>query len=291
MGALTDALIAKARGLGVVIETSAEVVKVDHGLPTRGVHFVQNDQEGSAVAQFVLFNTASNILNQCLPDAYAEPQVEGSVYKINMVLKKLPRLRAARISSRDAFTGTFHLDEGYEQMKASYQNAQNGLRVEKIPGEMYCHSLTDPTILSIDLQKQGYQTLTLFGLDVPYAWFAKDNARVKAEITQKYVHSINQYLEDDLYDCLAVDADGNPCIEAASPIDLEQSLGLPKGNIFHGNLTWPFAEQDEEAGTWGVETNYENVFLCGSSAKRGGAVSGIPGHNAAMRVLGRSGNN
>jgi phytoene dehydrogenase-like protein len=34
-----------------------------------------------------------------------------------------------------------------------------------------------------------------------------------------------------------------------------------------------------------VETNYENVFICGSSAKRGGAVSGIPGHNAAMKVL------
>jgi hypothetical protein len=27
------------------------------------------------------------------------------------------------------------------------------------------------------------------------------------------------------------------------------------------------------------------VFLCGSSAHRGGAVSGIPGHNAAMKVL------
>jgi phytoene dehydrogenase-like protein len=27
------------------------------------------------------------------------------------------------------------------------------------------------------------------------------------------------------------------------------------------------------------------VFFCGSSASRGGAVSGIPGHNAAMKVL------
>jgi phytoene dehydrogenase-like protein len=29
------------------------------------------------------------------------------------------------------------------------------------------------------------------------------------------------------------------------------------------------------------------VYLCGSGAKRGGAVSGIPGHNAAMQVLGQ----
>jgi phytoene dehydrogenase-like protein len=29
------------------------------------------------------------------------------------------------------------------------------------------------------------------------------------------------------------------------------------------------------------------VLLCGAGARRGGGVSGIPGHNAAMAVLGR----
>ncbi|PYL50748.1 MAG: FAD-dependent oxidoreductase, partial [Verrucomicrobia bacterium] len=47
----------------------------------------------------------------------------------------------------------------------------------------------------------------------------------------------------------------------------------------------PFAETKEQVGGWGVETEFEKVFLCGSSAHRGGAVSGIPGHNAAMKVL------
>jgi phytoene dehydrogenase-like protein len=28
------------------------------------------------------------------------------------------------------------------------------------------------------------------------------------------------------------------------------------------------------------------VWLCGAGARRGGGVSGIPGHNAAMAVLG-----
>ena len=58
-----------------------------------------------------------------------------------------------------------------------------------------------------------------------------------------------------------------------------------KGNIFHGDLTWPFVESDDEAGSWGVETDDPNILLCGSAAKRGGAVSGIPGHNAAMKAL------
>ncbi len=289
MGALVDLLQTKARSLGVVIETSAEVVSVGHALPNSTVYYMQGEKQVSIDAHFILFNTASNIINHCLPNAYPEEQVEGSVFKLNMVLKKLPRIKDPSVTPREAFTGTFHLNEGYQQMRISYINAQKDSPGEILPGEMYCHSLTDPSILSVDLSQKGYHTLTLFGLDIPYRWFAQENARMKAELTAQYIHSINNYLEDDLFDCLALDADGNPCLDAKSPLDLETSLGLPRGNIFHGNLSWPFTENPNGAGTWGVETNYENVYICGSSAKRGGAVSGIPGHNAAMKILMRSG--
>ncbi len=178
------------------------------------------------------------------------------------------------------------MNEGYEQMKTSYENARDGIRFDHLPGEMYCHSLTDPSILSKDLQEKGYQTLTLFGLDVPYHWFLHDNEREKEAITDHYLGAIQPFLADEFIDCLALDASGDFCVEAKSPLDLERSLGLPRGNIFHGNLTWPFAERGDEVGQWGVETNFENVLVCGSSAKRGGAVSGIPGHHAAMKVLG-----
>lgn len=294
MGALVDALQARALGLGVTIQTSAEVTQVDHAVALSAVHFIVGGKETTADAHFVLFNTSSDIINQCLPGACQEEQVEGSVLKMNMILKILPTMKDSHVSASDAFTGTLHLNEGYEHMKASYRNTkddfwQAGTRDGELPGEMYCHSLTDASILSKDLQAKGYHTLTLFGLDVPYHWFVKDNARVKAEITQNYLQSINHFIEEDIFDCLAKDADGNLCLDIKSPLDLEQSLSLPKGNIFHGNLTWPFAEKDEEAGTRGVETAYENVVICGSSAKRGGAVSGIPGYHAAMKVLGQSG--
>ena len=61
------------------------------------------------------------------------------------------------------------------------------------------------------------------------------------------------------------------------------------GNIFHGALQWPFAEYDEPLDTparrWGVATAHNRIMLCGSGSRRGGAVSGIGGHNAAMAVL------
>jgi phytoene dehydrogenase-like protein len=34
-----------------------------------------------------------------------------------------------------------------------------------------------------------------------------------------------------------------------------------------------------------VATDIDNIVLCGSGARRGGAVSGIGGHNAAQAIL------
>jgi phytoene dehydrogenase-like protein len=64
---------------------------------------------------------------------------------------------------------------------------------------------------------------------------------------------------------------------------------MTAGNIFHGALSWPFADDEDPLDTparqWGVATAHERIMLCGSGARRGGAVSGIGGHNAAMAVL------
>ncbi len=84
---------------------------------------------------------------------------------------------------------------------------------------------------------------------------------------------------------LALIAEGRPCVEAKTPLDLERDLRLPGGHIFHGDLAFPYAE--EGSGRWGVETGHANVLLCGAGAVRGGGVSGIPGHNAAMAALGQ----
>ena len=85
------------------------------------------------------------------------------------------------------------------------------------------------------------------------------------------------------------DSNGRPCVETKTTVDLQASLGLTAGNIFHGGLQWPFAEDDDPLDTparrWGVATAHDRILLCGSGARRGGAVSGIGGHNAAMAVL------
>jgi phytoene dehydrogenase-like protein len=266
--------------------TKVELNDIHFGAPNQTVTFQTDGKNQSVEARFLMVNFGRNVFAKYSGNPYQpEPADEGSVFKINMLLRRLPQLRAKQYAAAEAFRGTFHSDEGYEQMNASYERAAQGRLPEKTPCEVYCHTLTDDSILAPDLRQQGYQTLTLFGIDTPYSLFETNNDAMRGHAERKFLESMNQWLEEPLEDCLAVARDGSRCIESKSPVDIEHSLGMYHGNIFHDAPSFPFAEKEEQAGTWGVETEFENVFFCGSSAQRGGAVSGIPGHNAAMKVL------
>ena len=287
MGTLVDDLVRVARSTGkVTFATNATVYSVHSGKKLSSLAFEMDGKEAQVDARFILCNASGKELARLTGKPESSVTVdEGTAFKVNMLLKRLPGLRSDKCSPEQAFAGTFHLDEGYEQMQESYDSSHSGQMPETPPGEIYCHTLTDPSILSPQLQSQGFHTLTLFGLDMPYRLFEEDNQRARHTALQRYLAGINRYLDEPIEECLALDTDGKPCIEAMSAVDLEEKIHLPKGNIFHGDLTWPFAESEEEVGQWGVETEHPNLFLCGSSAKRGGAVSGIPGHNAAKKVL------
>ncbi|WP_030676371.1 phytoene desaturase family protein [Streptomyces cellulosae] len=282
MGALTDALAAAARAAGAVLATGHEAVHIDTDGHTAEITYRTADGESTVAARHVLVNASPRELAVLTGDEPPAP-AEGAQLKVNMLLKRLPRLRDDFVDPREAFSGTFHIAEGYEQLATAHAQAASGELPAAPPSEIYCHSLTDPTILGPDLVEQGYQTLTLFGLHTPARLFDRDNDAVRDELLKSTLAQLDAHLAEPLADCLATDADGRPCIEAKTPLDLERDLRLPGGNIFHRDLSWPYAQED--TGRWGVETRHPNVLLCGAGAVRGGGVSGVPGHNAAMAVL------
>ena len=285
MGAVAGELQQAARGQGVEMATDVRLAAL-HLDGARTVEFEHEGDMRSVDARYLLVNFGRNVLSKFTGKAFKPERAdEGSVFKINMLLRRLPKLRTTRYSAEEAFRGTFHTDEGYEQMNVSYTQAARGELPARPPGEVYCHTLTDDSILSPDLRGQGFHTMTLFGIDTPWPVFAHDNEATRRRAEAAYLSSMNQWLEEPLEDCLAIARDGSLCLESKSPVDIEEALGLYHGNIFQDAPTFPFADRAEQIGTWGVETEFENVYLCGSSAHRGGAVSGIPGHNAAMKVL------
>ncbi len=112
---------------------------------------------------------------------------------------------------------------------------------------------------------------------------------MRERLTAAVLESLNSVLAEPIQDVVMTDAHGRPCIEAKTTADLEAGLGLTGGNIFHGALSWPFADDDDPLDTparqWGVASGHDRILLCGSGARRGRAVSGLGGHNSAMAVL------
>ena len=286
MGSVARELEQAARQRGAEMFTRVNLRALDIAGKKRSVEFELDGKTHAVEARFLLVNFGLNVLAKLQGKPYhPDATDEGSVFKINMLLRRLPKLKATRYAETEAFCGTFHIDEGYKEMSASYEQAKRGKLPDKLPSEVYCHTLTDDSILSPELRAQGFHTMTLFGLDTPWPLFAENNETMRRRAQEKFVEGMNGWLAEPLEDCLAVARDGSLCIEGKSPVDIDEALGLYHGNIFQTAPTFPFADRKEQAGTWGVETEYENVFLCGSSAQRGGAVSGIPGHNAAKKVL------
>ena len=181
----------------------------------------------------------------------------------------------------------------YGRGHTAYGTASAGGIPHPLPCEIYCHSLTDPTILPPELRASGAQTLTVFGLHAPdrLVTAANNNAQ-RSNLQAAALASLNSVLAEPIEELLLTDAAGRPTTERRLVAVLEllqHALGLPGGNIFHGALSWPFAEDDAELDTparrWGVATEHPRLLLCGAGAQRGGGVSGIGGHNAAMAVL------
>jgi phytoene dehydrogenase-like protein len=283
MGAVTGSLAAVASSAGAKLVTGAEVLEID---PGGEVRYRRADAEHVVRGGHVLANVAPPTLARLLGEEPAD-RPEGAQLKVNMVLSRLPKLRDPGVDPAEAFGGTFHVNETFTQLETAYREAAAGKIPALPPCEIYCHSLTDPSILGPAERSAGAQTLTLFGLHMPARLFEGRNDDAREEALRATLASLNSVLAEPIEDCLLTGPDGTPCVEAKTPLDLEAELGLPAGHIFHRDLAWPFADDPALAGRWGVETAHERVLLCGAGAVRGGGVSGIPGHNAAMAVLGK----
>lgn len=286
MGAVTGELSRAAHLAGAEIITGADVTAIT---PDGAVTFNDASTQRTLHAQWVIANVAPFELAK-LTGASQPDRPEGAQVKVNLLVSRLPRLRDSTVDPAAAFGGTFHINETWSQLDAAYTAASSGATPSPLPCEIYCHSLTDPSILSPELQASGAQTLTVFGLHTPDRLLTEsNNDSMRDALQAAAVASLDSVLAEPIEGLLMADAAGRPTIETKTTLDLQYALNLPGGNIFHGPLDWPFAEDGADLTTpaqrWGVATEHPRILLCGAGAQRGGGVSAIGGHNAAMAVL------
>ena len=250
------ALAKAADKAGAEILTNAGVSAIRASEGGAEVTWHDGGESHTVEASYVLSNVAPWVLRILMgepPDPETKP--EGAQLKINFLLNRLPALKSGA-DPAVAFSGTLHVAEDYTQLEAAYADAAAGRVPAVLPGEVYCHSLTDPSILGS--AADGTHTLTYFGLHTPASLFASDPA-AKELAVKRALASLNEHLVEPIEDCLATDAEGRPCIEAKIPQDIEADLAMPGGHIFHGDLDWPWApnraRMDTPAQQWGVQTD------------------------------------
>ncbi|WP_151524081.1 phytoene desaturase family protein [Serinicoccus kebangsaanensis] len=287
MGQVSGQLEQAARTAGAELVTDATVTGLEEGALT------WEDGEGTphrATARYILWAAAPAVLDEVAGAARGE-RVEGAQVKVNLLLSRLPRLRETGVAPEAAFGGTFHINETYTQLQQAAASAEQGRVPAPMPAEIYCHTLTDPSILSPQLREQhpDAQTMTVFTLQTPDRLLDDRGPEAREELQRAVLDSLSSVLAEPIEDVVLTDPSGRPCVETRTTRDLQDALAMPGGNIFHTPLDWPFADDDAPLQTaaqrWGVDTAYPGVLLAGAGSRRGGGVSGLGGYHAARAVL------
>jgi phytoene dehydrogenase-like protein len=195
MGALVAELVDSAKKLGVTFFLDSEVSSISSSSlspssSNGGENFITTASDQSYESKYVLANFAPQKLAKVL-NTQPPKSLEGSQVKVNMLLTKLPRLKSGA-DPKLAFAGTFHFDERYSDFQRAYEEAAAGVIPKRVPAEMYCHTLSDTSILGADLVVKGFQTLTLFGMHTPAKLFEKDNSGTKAIILEILLNQLNE---------------------------------------------------------------------------------------------------
>jgi phytoene dehydrogenase-like protein len=287
MGALTDALARSAASAGADIRVGAGVSAIRPGEDLSEIDFDTAGGPATVEASYVLADVAPWVLHILLgaPDD-PETKPSGAQVKVNLLLDRLPRLRSG-LDPSVAFAGTLHVASSYAELQTAHDEAGQGFLPVRIPSEVLCPSLLDPSLLGDS--PPGTHTLSLLTLQTPESLFAADPHGRRDEVVRRAIATLDEYLVDPIESVLARDTEGNPCLEVKLPQDVETELAMPGGHPLHGGLDWPWANNRSRLDTpdqrWGVPTGLPRVFMAGAGARRGGAVSGVAGHNAAQAVL------
>ena len=298
MGAITQALAAEARRLGVHIECDAPVERIITSRAAGRIGGGRVRASGVRLADGRVFGAPNIIGNlgpkplflgllqpEDLPEDFRSHierwRVGSASFRMNVALSELPRF-----SARRSRTGDTHLGSGIiiapslGYMDRAYAEA----RLHGVSGapvvEMMISSTLDDT-----LAPRGAHVASLFCQHFDYELARPETPErswadpaMREAAAQLIIDTVDAHAPNFRASLLGH--------SALSPLDLEQRFGLAGGDIFHGALGLDQLWAARPALGYGdYRTPLEGLYLCGSGAHPGGGVTGVPGRNAAREIL------
>jgi phytoene dehydrogenase-like protein len=289
IGQLTTALISAAREQGAEIETGLEVSQIITGNgQATGVRLA----DGAKISAKVIVSSADP--RRTFFDLVGATNLEvrfmrkvksiryrGCTAKVNLALSGLPHFTTLAPSLPLTHDG----DQGWElsghilispspdYLERAYDDAKYGRLSEQPYLDVVIPSLLDPT-----LAPAGQHTMSIVMQYAPYRLRQSNWAEQRERLGDKIIETLAHYAPN-LKELILHR-------QILTPLDWEQSYGLPEGSIYHGQM-----ELDQVlfmrpvAGYAQYRTPVRNLYLCGAGTHPGGGLTGAPGYNAAREIL------
>jgi phytoene dehydrogenase-like protein len=254
MGAVTVALRSAAEAAGAVIHTEAPVERILAGDNGRGIVL----EDGSEIAAHAVLSNADPVRTAGLagidpPAGWAQP---GPVVKVMLLLDGLPDFPSW--PGEEAWHGAIDIGFTMDELQQAADDARAGRPAAKPWIEAACQTAADPT-----LAPEGRHVASLFCQCFP----VEVDADAAADVAIARFAEVCPGLPERIVDRLVL-----------GPKQLEERFGITGGHIFHGEML------ELRKGARDV-LGVDGLYVAGSGAHPGGAVTGAPGYLAAQAVL------
>lgn len=276
-GNITAVLINAAVRAGVEIHTGERVQRiiVTHG-KTTGVQLQSGEQR---MADIVISNADAKTtflglvgtpeLDAMFAHRIHKTRTNGNVAKLHFGLNGLPRLRGI---SETELGHRLLIAPDMRYVEHAFNHVKYGEYSEAPVLEITIPSLADPS-----LAPGGHHVMSVSASFAPYT--LKNNQHNHSRIfADKVVSLIEDYAPGFRAQIVAS--------EVLTPRDIEREFNVTGGHWHHGEMTIDQSFMMRPVhGTAQYDTPIEGLFLCGAAAHPGGGITGIPGRNAAKRIL------
>jgi phytoene dehydrogenase-like protein len=269
MGAVTAALrsAAEAAGARVRLESPVERVLVDDGRAAGVVLDGGDELPARAVASNADPLRTARLAGAPAPDGWRQA---GPVVKVMALLDGLPELPSW--PGEEPWHGTIDIGFSLADLSAAAADARAGRPAARPWIEAACQTAADPSLAPDPARAPSRAARDRHVLSMFCQCFPPDaDADVAADAAITRFAEACPSFPDRVIDRLAL-----------GPRELEARFGIIGGHIFHGEmLPGQLLEQRPGPRRFG---GIEGLYLAGSGAHPGGAVTGAPGYLAARAI-------
>lgn len=283
MGSITEAMAKEAKIRGVEISTNSSVKSVNiHHRRAHGVTLVSGE---TISATKVVANVNPKLLFLELIDpSHLDPEVvsrmqaykcASGTFRMNVALSELPDFTC--LPGKEPLphhSSGIIMAPSLEYMERAYHDARRyGWSREPIV-EMLIPSTVDDS-----LAPRGAHVASLFCQQFAPTLPDGRSWDLEREVAADLViDTVTKYAPNFKRSVIAR--------QIHSPFDLEQKFGLIGGDIFHGALSLDqLYAMRPMLGMADYTTTIAGLYGCGAGWHPGGGVTGLPGRNAAMKIM------